>query len=239
MDHCEKYADWIADAAAGGLTPGRATQLFGHTEECDACREAYRRAHELAACVDRGVESLVAGEASPYFASRLRARIAEERAPARFARLGWKPITVGLLVAAFAGAAVLSRMSHRQNPEPVAVGLEANLESNSATNELKAGRGSPNLGPRDAIQTRPISHQRHAARNIGSPRQPEVLVPPGQLDAILQFARAARSGQIDGKQLLAAQQETEKPLEMTPIEIAPLSPLQPEVASNTPDDGRK
>jgi hypothetical protein len=86
-------------------------------------------------------------------------------------------------------------------------------------------------------RTRPALHQRHSARDLGSSSQPEILVLPGQLVAILQFASAVRSGKIDGQQLLAAQEESEKPLEIVPIEIAPLSPQQPDVPQ-TLDDGR-
>ena len=242
MELCEKYADWITDAALGELAPSRETELLAHAAGCDACQEAYQQARELATMVDRGVASFVAGEASPYFASRLRACIGEERAPVRFPWLGWRPIAARLLVAALAAVAIVSQGPRRGNPtEPSAVRLkaEANLRSSPSTNEPQVGRSFPNAGAREGTLTRPISRQRRAARNVSSPPQPEVLVPAGELDAILQFARAVRSGQIDGEQLLAAQQETEKPLEIARIEIEPLSPLQPEGTSNTPDDGRK
>jgi len=85
--------------------------------------------------------------------------------------------------------------------------------------------------------TRPAFDQRHSARDLGSSSQPEILVLPGQLGAILQFASAVRSGKIDGQQLLAAQEESEKPLEIVPIEIAPLSPQHPDVPQ-TLDDAR-
>jgi len=47
-------------------------------------------------------------------------------------------------------------------------------------------------------------------------------VPQGQLAAVAQLSAAINSGRVDGNQLLAAQQDYEKPLESNPIEIAPL-----------------
>lgn len=239
MDRCEKYADWIADAAAGGLMPGRETQLLGHTEECDACREAYRRARELAACVDRGVASLVAGEASPYFASRLRARIAEERAPVRSLWRGRKPVVTGLLVAAVVVVAVVSRGPLRHDPQQKNIHGGDDEPAVASPWASNSGRAATPLVPsrRRVGTSQPNSQRRGTLRTVLARSQPEVLVPPGQLDAILQFARAVGSGEIDGQQLLAAQEEAEKPLEIAPLEIAPLSPPQPEV-TDTPD-GRK
>jgi Putative zinc-finger len=238
MSRCEKYADWLSDAALGELAPSRESKLLAHATECGACREAYQRAHDLAEFVDRGVESLVAGEPSLYFATRLRTRMVEEHTHSLFAWLGSKPVAASLLVAAVAAVVVVSRGPQRHNPEPLAVSLEAGSSSNPTTNQPQVRRGHSISGSREATTAPPNLRRRHVARNVGSSRQPEVLVPPGEIDAILQFAKAVRSGQIDGKQLLAAQQDTEKPLEITPIEIAPLISPQPDVSSDAPDDGR-
>jgi hypothetical protein len=55
----------------------------------------------------------------------------------------------------------------------------------------------------------------------------------------MQFAAAIRSGHIDGDKLLAAEEQTNAPLEIKPLEIVPLVPPQPDAASDaTPDSGR-
>jgi anti-sigma factor RsiW len=234
MSRCEKYTDWLSDAALGELAPSRESKLLAHAAECEACREAYQSAQDLAAFVDRGVESLVAGEPSLYFATRLRTRMVEEHTHPRFAWLRSKPVAASLLVAAVAAVVVVSRGPQRHHAEPVAVSLEAGASSNSSTNPPRVRRGYSISGSREATTAQPDLRRRY----VGSPRQPKVLVPPGELDAILQFAKAVRSGQIDGKKLLAAQQDTEQPLEMTPIEIAPLTSPQPDVSSDAPDNGR-
>jgi hypothetical protein len=71
---CEKYSGWMTDAALGELRAER--ELLAHAMECDACREALSHARAVHDFVDRGVESLVAGEPSPHFATNLRRRIA-------------------------------------------------------------------------------------------------------------------------------------------------------------------
>jgi len=64
-------------------------------------------------------------------------------------------------------------------------------------------------------------------------------VPPGQFEAVMQFADAIRSGRIDGKQLLAAEQETDKPLKIKPLEIAPLVEPSSDISPKQPaDSGR-
>jgi hypothetical protein len=56
---------------------------------------------------------------------------------------------------------------------------------------------------------------------------PEIIVPKGQLAAALQLSAAISSGQVDGYQLLAAQQDSEKRLQVKLVEIAPLDSLPP------------
>ena len=239
MKRCEKYADWIADAALGALEAERERELLAHAAECEACRASYWRGYELATLVDRGVESLVSGEPSPYFLTRVRTCIASDGAPS--AALGWKALGAVVLVAAIVVAVIVSQGLRTAQPTDARVAAP-NGASKSTTTEPQAHRacsspGQPEATTMQATMTRAALHPRHSARDLGSSSQPEILVLPGQLDAILQFASAVRSGKIDGRQLLAAQEESEKPLEIVPIEIAPLSPQHPDVPQ-TLDDAR-
>jgi hypothetical protein len=65
-------------------------------------------------------------------------------------------------------------------------------------------------------------------------REPEVLVPKGELLAVAQFYEAVHSGRVDGDQLYAGQLTIQKPLEVKPIEITPLEPL----ATPVPDSDK-
>lgn len=227
MSSCEKYGDWMRDAALGALAPRRERRLLEHVRECDACRKAYQHTRELAGMVDRGVESLVAGEPSPHFAARLRARIAEEPSPARLAWLTWKPLAASLAVAALIAAVVLFRGLQRANPRPTAglVRPEANSNASRPASDLRPRSQGSNEHPRLAV--RGPSHRQLVARHTPSRREPEVIVQPGQLEAVMQFAAEIRSGHIDGKQVIAANLELDKPLEIKSIEIAPLEKAGP------------
>jgi hypothetical protein len=48
----------------------------------------------------------------------------------------------------------------------------------------------------------------------------------------VQFYEAVHSRPVDSEQLYAAQQEPQKPLELKPIEITPLEPLETPVADS-------
>jgi hypothetical protein len=231
MNPCEKYTDWITDAATGALAPGLEPELLAHAAECDACREAYNHAREIAAFVDRGVGSLVSGEPSAHFNTRLRARIAEERIAARPNWAAWAPIAAGIF-ALVALLLILVFRTQRTNAPSVANNSHPASVSLQPSNPPSPGVAKNHPTP---LTSRPLTVAKHPK----SPSQPEIIVPPGQLAAIVQFAAAVRSGHIDGDKLLAAEEQTNAPLEIKPLEIVPLVPPQADVAPDaTGDSGR-
>src|SRR5690348_6590053 len=152
MNSCEKYSKWIDGAAVGALEPKRERELLAHISTCEACREAYQHGREIAALIDGGVQSLVAGEPSAQFATRLRARIAEEQPIRRFVWLTWKPISAGLVGAvALAVLIVLLLPKHRRfgpntarpNPNTTSaanIQSPAAAESTTTNSPRQAGR---------------------------------------------------------------------------------------------------
>jgi len=232
-NRCGKYSDWLTDAALGELAVGREPELLAHAAECDACREAYRHAREVSAFadqIDRGVESLVSGEPSPHFNSRLRARIAgDEASPWRITWHAWTPIAAGLVALAILLVAFVSR-TPRTNPPSVADKPNVTIGPSHTTNP-PAPPPVISAANRPTVATSPSRD--HGVKRAKSHRGPEVLVEPGQLAATIQFADALRSGRIDGPKLLAAQQRLDAPLEIKPLEIAPLSPPQPDTVPDT------
>lgn len=234
---CVKYSDWRTDASLGELAPGREPELLAHAAECEECREAYNHARELSAFadrIDRGVESLVAGEPSPHFNSRLRARIAEDAAAAGFNWRAWTPIAATAVALAILLVAVPLR-SPRVNAPYVAKNTPAPLPSAQPLN-------SPARAVSAATHSRPEllhSHGQPVKARVKAHPDAQVLVEPGQLAKIMQFADAVHAGHVDGEKLLAAQQQVNAPLEIKPIEIAPLSPPDPNVpTSAVPDSSR-
>ena len=65
--------------------------------------------------------------------------------------------------------------------------------------------------------------------------EPEVLVPPGQFVAVMQFANAMNAGRVDGEQIVTAQEQSEKPIESEAIQILPLTIPQIEDVNGTPE----
>lgn len=235
MNHRKEYEGWIDDAAVGTLESRLERELLAHAGECDACREAYQHAREVAALIDRGMQSLVAGEPSPHLAARLRGRIAEERPAPHFAWLTWAPVAAGLLAATALAVLWIVLAPGRTNLPPKSIRPSAAVASTIPP--VAHAPAEPARGPAERDRSYLTTGQRHsspqlvAQRRRGiqrtySPAEPEVLVPPGQLEAVMQLAADIRSGRIDGKQLVAEQAneqaEVQKPIDIQRMEIKPI-----------------
>lgn len=233
---CEKYStrlnDWAMDAALGALSAEREAEFRTHIEECASCREAFEHARAVSAAIDRGVESIVAAAPSAHFDSHLRARLAAERRPSRTVQLwpAWAPAAAVLAAAALLLFATVLRSTHRTSPrdatptvasrpQPSATppsAVAVNSASQSSPLQSTPARSSPARSPRHADAARA------SVQPPARPAEPEVLVEPGQFAAIEAYAEVLKSGRIDGKKMLAAQQQLENPLEIKPLEFAPL-----------------
>jgi hypothetical protein len=214
---CEKYSGWITDAALGELRAEPEPELLAHAMDCDACREALSHAREVRECVDRGVEALVAGEPSPHFATNLRRRIAQESQSLRSPWRAWAPVIAGALALAAVLAIMVTHSPVRSLPNP---SVASAVAANSALRE--AATASP-ASPQHAQRT---EGKHGPGRTTQAPPRatalPEIIVPKGQLSAAAQLSAAIVAGRVDVNQLLAAQHEYEKPLEVKLIEIPPM-----------------
>lgn len=219
---CEKYFDSITDLAAGGINPQRERELLLHAGECEICYEAYQHAKEVFSVLDRSVETLVAGEPSPYFSARLRVRIADGRGFST-RRNSWVLVATGALVVIFLVFILVSRLPLRRSSNP-------SVATNTPASALKPETNvTARTLPRTTRNPRPGRASRGA--EAGGFSQ-EVLVPRGQLAAALQLGDAVNGGRTDGEQLLASQNELGKQLEVEPLEIAPLESPNPDAPGN-------
>jgi hypothetical protein len=214
---CEKYSGWLTDAALGELKAEREPELLAHAMECAACRDALGHARAVHEFVDRGVAALVAGEPSPYFATNLRRRIAQESEPLRFPWRAWAPAIAGVLALAVALVVMVARRPVHDGSNPSVasavspVSAPSEVATASPASPQHAQRTEGKHGPERTGQARPLATA-----------LPEIMVPKGQLSAAAQLSAAIVTGRVDGSQLLAVRHEYEKPLEVKPIEIAPL-----------------
>lgn len=225
---CEKYSGRITDAALGEFPAERTPDLLAHVAECDACREAYRNAKEVAAFVDRGMESLVVGEPSPQFTARLRSRIAAEPAPTTAHWIAWAPVAAGALALACLLTLMVFRSPRRGNPDSAGVDTASNRPN---TPSAPAPERSKTAAPPRQANSHPVF--------TSDLHPPEVLVPPGQFSAAVRFDEALETGHINGDQLLASHEEMQKPVEVRAIEIAPLeTPGETEPAESSENSTR-
>jgi hypothetical protein len=214
---CQKYSGWLTDAALGELRADCELELLVHAAECDACREALNHAREVHQFIDRGVESLVAGEPSPNFATNLRRRIAQESEPQQPPWMAWAPVAAGALVLALVLAITVAHLQvHSEvNPSVASAMAPVSVPSEAA----KASTASPQIVKRTESKHDPAPG---VCARAATTALPEIIVPKGQLSAAVRLSAAIVTGRVDGNQLLAAEQEYGKPLEVKPIEIAPM-----------------
>ncbi len=217
---CEKYSGWITGAALGALRPGEERELRAHAGKCADCREEWEAQTALAAAVNGAIESLVSGEPSPQFAARLRARVAEEPAPAAWPFLTWPVLSAGGLVA----TAVLLAVLLIRSPQRLSQTADTAVHSPEAVVKPAQAAAQAFLSAGQNRAPRPGSWRRVSARrqSDASSFPFEVLVPKGQLSAALLLSEAASDGSIDAAQVSALAEEAGKPLEVKAIEIAPL-----------------
>lgn len=235
---CQKKSEQVVEQmknfALGKISSKRELELLTHVAECESCREAYDHAKAVRALVDDSVEALVAAEPSAQFMTRLRARLAREPAPSRWNWDVWKFFEnhsanrFSFLAGAFVLATILifaivgSPRRHAAAPSSAEV-LEWSFVSTIPAKP--ADEMSNTIGNLERPR-KPSS-----ARLVSSPNsQPEVLVPKGQLLAVAEFYEVTRSSRVNAGQIYAAQEEPQEPLEVKPIEITPLEPLDASIA---------
>jgi hypothetical protein len=226
---CEEYSGWMTDAALGGLRAEREPELLSHAMECEVCREALSHATRVRELVERGIESLVDGEPSPQFLTDLRRRIAQESNPMQPRWMAWTPVAAGALTLAILLAVLVARTPSQHGSDPSAA---SSLSPARSSPSASAASGLPGLNPQIAAskstsERLPRAHRANAVL-------PKIIVPKGQLLAAARLSEAIHAGRVDGSELLAAQQEYGKPLEVKPIEIAPLESPAPNDATEIP-----
>jgi hypothetical protein len=225
----EQMTERLNDFALGELGPKSELELLAHVGECEACREAYDHAKAVRSLIDRGVETLVAGEPSPQFVTRLRARIAAEAAPEPWSLDVWRiwESSTQQRWSYAVGAVVLATIL-----AVLVIGLPRRHVSAPRVAELASTVPVPASVAADSPKSSSIPEQPSktlASKYVLAPRirrEPEVLVPQGELLAVVRFYEAVHNTPVDSEQLYAAQQEPQKPLELKPIEITPLEPLE-------------
>jgi hypothetical protein len=208
---CDTYKNALLETAAA------AEELTGrvkdHVEECPRCRATLRREQTLLATIDGALHARM--EETPYvgFLPNVRARISQEPEPGSAIHPLWMLAAATVMVTLLALAVPWARLRR----QPLAVG--------SPTVSTIRVQPEPKIAEPRTAGTAHVRNQamkkQIVARNVH--REPEVLVPPDEREALAKFvahlrqrdevARAFASPRLDGEDELA---------EITPVEIARL-----------------
>jgi len=231
--------------AAGAPAPA---PVEAHLAACEACRAELAELRRALAVADAEVATLVAAEPSPGLAARIRHAVAEAE-PSSPWRFGWLwPATAAATTLLVALAVWVGRGPSPSPEARVAVDgkgpviprdLRLPGPEGSAIPSDPSSPGS-NRAPRDdrapAVGDR-RSLPRARAATVGVPRDdsPEVLVPPGEAEALLRFVALVHRERLAPAVLVAAGQPSLDLAELTPIDIKPLEivPLDPAESSGT------
>jgi hypothetical protein len=208
--------------AAGAPFPAG---LETHLGACDACRDELASLRQALALADAEMAVLLSAEPSPGLAARILRAVAEASpSPAR--RFGWlwpamaaaATLLVALALWQVRGP-VIPRDSVSPGPEGSA-GPVIPRDSVSPGPEGSAGAVIPKRSPR-------VRSEPHAVRVVA----PEVLVPPGEGEALLRLVALVHRERLSPAGLAAAGQpspELAGPLLLAiePLEIRPLDPAE-------------
>ncbi|MGB6821730.1 MAG: zf-HC2 domain-containing protein [Candidatus Acidiferrales bacterium] len=225
---CERYQSWMTDAAADELQENRRTELENHVRECSACRQELQRVRTLMDAIDLGVTAQAAAEPSPRLMEQVRQRIRDEAPVAPWWNARWVPAvacTAVLIVAASVWAlwprsgAWHDVTASSASPSPVQAVRPAAVETTANPKITPERHGSVVAFARPARRL----NARRMKLHLSAPEIPEVIVLPGQMEAVMQFAQALNSGQIDGAKLLADLKAADQPLKIKPLETPELS----------------
>jgi len=235
---CERYKVSLADAALGELERAPEAELRAHLENCAACRAAFDAERRLVAAIDLGVAASVAAEPSPESAVLVRQRIEAVPMPARPWFAGsW----IGRWVPAAAGALAVVTLvnmwfARRERARPWTLESAKDVPSQhySQSGERVADESvTPRVLPVRPVGSAAGSRRPHIIQKVVLKAvEAEVLVPPGQQEAILQLYEAVWSGRADAASLLAERGSLELvALKIAPLEVAALDldskPLEP------------
>lgn len=237
MQKCGRVRGWMANAISGLLSDSRRSEFEKHIGDCAACRAEFQRVENLLGRIDQSLRTELAVDPSPKLILSVRERIAAETQSEQWSA-GWLKRNSWLSAAGVCAAlAVLSfvLLAHRAN-RPVGNFAPHPQIANSAQAPVpiapSRSASAENLAPRAATRARSskprLAVVRHElSRNPrGHRSEPEVIVQPGQMQAILQFVAETRSGRINGAEVENDIKAAEKPLEIKPLNIAPLETTQ-------------
>jgi hypothetical protein len=241
---CERYRDALTDAAAGEPA---SPALEAHLAACGRCRSELAELRGLMAAADESLSVLAAAEPSQALRARIRAAVAgSESAPALRWGFAW-PVAAAAVLALAAVGVWRATVVHGPVVPAVAEGVRP---APAAASTPRAAVTPPVVSQGERPRTLPPPPRQAAAPDTGDrggrsasaaasvrvargarTTEPEVLVPRGQQEALLQFVALVHRDCLVVPALAAAGAPSADlaepaPIEIRPLEIAPLDPAE-------------
>lgn len=225
ITNCAQIREQMPDAASASLADGILAAFNAHLRGCAACAKEFFRMQTVAQAINRNLSARFSTEPSPQLVPNVQRQIIAQPCPEVWWRQRIVQLTAIGVFAALAIFIIAARSLHEFEKSPhdrVAALVSAPPALTPAVHpRLNAGI--------EAAPSRPLrltlTFARHAslrASHGNDGAAPEVIVEPGQMQAILRFAAAMQRGQIDGAQFLADQKTISEPPEIKPLTVAPL-----------------
>jgi hypothetical protein len=194
----------------------------------------------LAQAIDRRLSAGLSVEPSLQLISNVRRQIAEQAHRVAWWRQRSIQLTAVGVCAALA-VLVLAVRSAREFKTPTHDQTVASVNVPPSPKQTVHPRvkAAMEAGTTAQPASAPVRHPSQRATR-GKASDPEIIVEPGQMRAILRLAAAAQSGQIDGAKLVIDQKYADEPLVITPLVITPLKvpALDDEAAPVSGKDGK-
>lgn len=203
---CERFRSELMDLALGAAA---SAEVEKHTASCPSCGQALATMRARVSLMDEELGLAGAAEPGPHFLSRVRGRIAADRASRR-------PSAMRLLlpVTASLAAAVLGLLLLRRPPAEHAAQAASVARPEPTAAEAAAAPPSPGLA-KPVAAARPVR-----SRTAG----PAVLADPAESAALADLAARLGSGRTrpDALQLPEADPNGMKEIAIAPLDVRPL-----------------
>jgi hypothetical protein len=232
---CERFKTRLTDFALGAAD----AELHAHLAGCASCRAELDAQRSLLASINRGLASLVAGNPAGNFAAHVRRRITEKEGAPLPWLAGWMPVTAAGLALIVLVTFWMLRREHappeRAKETPPAQNSRPPREPQLAQKAPAVPAPSNAGGPH---KIRPPREPQSAAN-----REPEVLVPRGEMAAVILLYNANWNGKADGASLVAEARslsDSLKPMAIAELKIPALEvvPLESGEQPKGPSENR-
>lgn len=190
--NCERFRRFLTDLV---LDESASPEMEFHLSDCAPCRAALDDQRRLMGRIDEEIAESLGVTPSSEFLPKARLRIASQCAPARSAFRGWLvPPTAVAVGAILVGLCLWWRIPAGPPTHPIAV------MAPSAPSITRFQPSAPLVPAPRAVGATRVKRASHGT----PPAEPEVLVPPGEEEAVRCLAEGLRHEGVDPATFLTA-----------------------------------